>query len=137
MTASRPADAPRAKRRVLLVDDRRDAIFSLQMLLKLTGHEVAVASDGPQALSVAEEFGPDIVLCDISLGKGMSGLDVARALRGKPKFADLYLVAVSGHDDDDDRRAALQAGFDYHVSKPVGKERLEQLMGADPPRDSC
>jgi CheY-like chemotaxis protein len=136
MTVSRSADVSRAKRRVLLVDDRRDAIYSLQMLLKLTGHEVAVASDGPQALSVADEFGPDIVLCDISLGKGMSGLDVARALRGKPKFAELYLVAVSGHDDEDDRRAARQAGFDYHVTKPVGKEMLEQLMGTDPPKDA-
>jgi CheY-like chemotaxis protein len=115
-------------RRVLLVDDRRDAIFPLQMLLKLMKHEVATAATGKQALEVAAEFQPDTVLCDISLGIGMNGYDVARALREQPSHRDAYLVAVSGYDDEEDRRAARDAGFNFHVTKPVSKDQLDRLM---------
>jgi two-component system OmpR family response regulator len=119
-------------RRVLLVDDRRDAIFPLQMLLKLMKHEVATAANGKQALEVAVEFVPDTVLCDISLGLGMNGYEVAKALREQPQFRDAYLVAVSGYDDEDDRQAAREAGFDFHVTKPVSKDTLDRLMGERP-----
>jgi CheY-like chemotaxis protein len=120
---------------VLLVDDRRDAIFPLQMLLKLMKHEVATAINGNQALEVAGEFHPDTVLCDISLGVGMNGYDVARALRQRPEMGAAYLVAVSGYDDEDDRRAAREAGFDFHVTKPVSKDLLDKLMAERPKFD--
>lgn len=123
---------PGQSRRVLLVDDRRDAIFPLQMLLKLMKHEVAIAANGTQALEVASEFLPDTVLCDISLGLGMSGYDVARAMRQQPPLSEAYLVAVSGYDDEDDRRAAREAGFDFHVTKPVSKDLLDKLMAEQP-----
>lgn len=114
------------------MDDRRDAIFPLQMLLKLMKHEVATAANGKQALDVAAEFQPDTVLCDISLGLGMNGYDVARAIREQPQFSDAYLVAVSGYDDEDDRREARAAGFDFHVTKPVSKDLLDKLMADRP-----
>ena len=123
---------PGPSRRVLLVDDRRDAIFPLQMLLKLMKHEVATAATGKQALEVAAEFVPDTVLCDISLGLGMNGYEVARALRDLPAFSTAYLVAVSGYDDEDDRRAAREAGFNFHVTKPVSKDLLDRLMADRP-----
>ncbi len=123
---------PGPSRRVLLVDDRRDAIFPLQMLLKLMKHEVATAANGMQALEVASQFQPDTVLCDISLGLGMNGYEVARAMRERPATSDAYLVAVSGYDDEDDRRAAREAGFDFHVTKPVSKDLLDRLMAERP-----
>jgi CheY-like chemotaxis protein len=127
---------PGPSRRVLLIDDRRDAIFPLQMLLKLMKHEVAIAANGTQALEVATEFQPDTVLCDISLGLGMNGYEVAKALRERPAHQGAYLVAVSGYDDIDDRRAARDAGFDFHVTKPVGKDLLDKLMADQPKFDA-
>jgi len=102
------------------------------MLLKLMKHEVASAASGKQALEVAAEFLPDTVLCDISLGLGMNGYDVAKAMREQPQFSDAYLVAVSGYDDEDDRRAAREAGFNFHVTKPVSKDLLDRLMAERP-----
>ena len=135
MSGADSVNSPAASRRVLLVDDRRDAVFPLQMLLKLMKHEVVTAANGQQALEVADDFRPDTVLCDISLGLGMNGYDVAKAMRERPHLADVYLVAVSGYDDVDDRRAARDAGFDFHVAKPVSKDLLDQLMGQRPKFD--
>jgi CheY-like chemotaxis protein len=125
-------DSP-APSRVLVVEDNIDAAQSLRMLLKMGGHEVAVAHDGPTALETAGSFRPELVLCDLGLPGGMSGYDVARALRQSPETAATSLIALSGYGRDEDRRRSHEAGFDLHLTKPVDFARLRQIL-ASPPR---
>jgi CheY-like chemotaxis protein len=115
-------------RRVLLIDDRRDALLPLNRMLTMAGHEVDVAMDGPSGVAKAKEFRPDVVLCDIGLPGEMNGFGVSRALRLMPEFASTYLVAVTGYGREEDRRLAKEAGFDYHVTKPVGTQQVAELM---------
>ncbi len=125
-----PADElPRSVRRILLVDDNSDAAESFAMLLRMSGHEVFLAHDGPGALEAADEHRPEVVVLDIGL-PGLSGYEVARRLRERPEFHDTILIAMTGYGQDDDRRQAREAGFDYHVTKPVGADQLEQLFEA-------
>jgi PAS domain S-box-containing protein len=119
--------------RVLIVEDNIDAAESLRMLLKLSGHEVAVTHDGPAALETAGSFRPELVLCDLGLPGGMSGYDVARVLRQKTETAATPLIALSGYGREEDRRRAREAGFDIHLTKPVDFARLREIL-ATPPR---
>ncbi|UEP33003.1 CheR family methyltransferase [Burkholderia sp. B21-007] len=118
---------PAAPRRILVVDDNTDAGESTAMLLKLNGHEVKVARDGPSALLLAVDFHPDVVLLDIGL-PGMDGYEVARRLRVMPGFADTLLVALSGYGGEKDFHRAKQAGFDQHLVKPADIARLNDLL---------
>ena len=117
-------------RRVLIIDDRRDAILPLQKMLQMDGHEVVSALDGPAGLAKAVEFLPEVVLCDIGLVGEMNGYGVSQALRAMPTLAisSAYLVAVTGYGHEEARRMAREAGFDFHVTKPVGSEQLRDLM---------
>src|SRR4051812_43202815 len=83
--------------RVLVIEDHPDAAESLRLLLELAGHEVRVARTGPAGVAAARGFQPDVVLCDLGLPGGMSGYEVARALRADPDVAGARLVAVSGY----------------------------------------
>jgi len=114
--------------RVLVVEDNRDAAESLQMLLELFGHGVRVAHDGPAALDAARAEAPDIVLMDIGL-PGMSGYEVVRHLREQPGMEGATLVALSGYGRDEDKEAALAAGFHLHLTKPIDPDRLQALLG--------
>jgi CheY-like chemotaxis protein len=125
------ADAPALPaaaggRRVLVVDDNRDAAESLAQLVALLGHEVEVAYDGPTAIARARERRPHVVLCDLGL-PGMTGHDVARALRDLHEQG-VRLVALSGYGQPEDVRGAIEAGFDRHVTKPADPRVLEQLL---------
>jgi CheY-like chemotaxis protein len=93
------------------------------MLLELCGHEVGVAYTGPDGVEAAARLRPDVVVCDIGL-PGMDGYEVATALRGREETARAKLIAVTGYGRDEDRRRALEAGFDRHLTKPVDPERL-------------
>lgn len=103
--------------RVLVVDDNADSAESLAVLLRLLGHEVQTAGDGPGALAVLRGFPADLLLCDIGL-PGMSGYEVAQQVRADPSPYKPILVAVTGYGSDEDRRRALEAGFQEHVVKP-------------------
>lgn len=126
--AAAPSRAARP-RRVLVVEDNADAAETLRDLLKLSGHAVDVAYDGGEALGRAVAFDPEVVLCDIGL-PGMTGYDVARALRSAPGGAARLLVALTGYGLDEDRRRAMEAGFDAHLVKPVRPEQLDQLLAS-------
>lgn len=128
-TAKQPAAAKNY--RVLLIDDRRDSILPLQKMLKLLGQKVETAIDGKSALEKARQFQPEIVLCDIGL-PDMNGYEVARAMRSDPILNSAYLVAVTGYGKEEDRRQAVQSGFDYHITKPVAKDQLEKLLATFP-----
>jgi PAS domain S-box-containing protein len=121
------AVASMAGRRVLVVDDSKDAADSLADILRMLGHEVDVAYDGPTALSMVDAGAPNVVLCDIGL-PGMSGYEVAKALRVKGHRA-LRLVALSGYAQSEDVKRATAAGFDAHVAKPPNLEELVRLLG--------
>jgi CheY-like chemotaxis protein len=122
------AVSPRAGHRVLVVEDSEDAAESLGLALQIAGHEVALASSGPQGLETANRFRPDVVLSDIGLGAGMSGYDLARAMRASPDLRGVRLVAVTGYGQEEDRRRALEAGFDAHLVKPFEVEALCRLI---------
>ncbi len=131
--AASPAPVRSAVRKVLIIEDNDDSAASLQILLELGGHEVATAPDGRTGLARCAEFEPDVVLCDIGL-PDMSGYDVARALRGDPRCATL-LVALTGFGLEEDRRAASDAGFDAHLTKPANLDALHQLLFRCPDRE--
>jgi len=114
-------------RRVLLVDDNADAAESLSAALRLDGHTVALAHDGPQALALARLFHPQLVLLDIGL-PGLNGYEVARRLRAAPGGEALRLVAITGWGQDADRERARAAGFDLHLTKPVDQQRLRASL---------
>jgi two-component system CheB/CheR fusion protein len=114
-------------RRVLVVDDNVDAAESAAVLLRLMGHEVETAHDGHSALQAVCTFRPEVVMLDIGL-PGMSGYEVAKALRSQPQHASLMLVAVTGYGQEEDRRQSQEAGFDRHLVKPVDVAVLEALF---------
>jgi PAS domain S-box-containing protein len=119
--------APR--RRILAVDDNVDAADSLAVLLRLEGHDVRVAHDGPAALAAVEAEPPDLVFLDIGMPV-MNGYDVARRLRQRPGLESLVLVAMTGWGQDEDRRRSQEAGFDHHLVKPVEPEALHRLLAS-------
>jgi PAS domain S-box-containing protein len=120
-----------ATRRVLVVDDNADAVASLALLLRLAGHEVRTAGDGPAALELAPRFRPEAVLLDIGL-PGMDGYEVARRLRALPELKDVLLMALTGYGQEEDRRRAREAGFDHYLTKPVEPAALQRLLGGAP-----
>lgn len=114
--------------RILVVEDNRDAADSLQVLLTLLGHEVRVAYTGPEGISAAIAWAPEVILSDIGL-PGLDGYGVASELRRNPATANARLIAITGYGSEEDRRRALQSGFDYHLTKPADPAELERLLG--------
>jgi CheY-like chemotaxis protein len=111
---------------ILVVDDWPTTAESLALLLRLYGYQVTVALDGWTALCLAQADHPDVVLCDLNM-PGMDGYEVARRLRRS--FQDkVLLVAITAQGFEEDRWRCLQAGFDYHFTKPADPEQLEQLL---------
>jgi PAS domain S-box-containing protein len=120
-----------APRRILVVDDSADAADSLAMMLRLDGHDVRVAHDGPRSLELAAADPPDVALLDIGM-PGMDGYELARRFRADPALRDVLLVAVTGWGQEEDRRRTKEAGFDHHLVKPVETGVLETLLAAGP-----
>jgi CheY-like chemotaxis protein len=116
------ADGDGAARRILVVEDNADAREMLRIVLELAGHEVHEAVDGPSGLATALGLRPDIVLVDIGL-PGFDGLEMARRVRHEVGAA-IHLIALTGYGQPDDRRLALEAGFDAHLVKPVDPPAL-------------
>jgi CheY-like chemotaxis protein len=121
---------PQTRQRVLLVDDNSDSTEPLSLLLQSKGHDTRVAVAGLEAISIADEFQPHCVVLDLGL-PGMDGYEVARRLRERPYGLKLTLVALTGWAGKDVRVRAAEAGFDYHLVKPVNWEELEQIVTAE------
>jgi len=118
--------------RVLIVDDNHDAAESLAMLVELIGNEAQVAYDGASALALLDEFRPGLVLLDLTM-PGMSGFEVARAVRASAAHAGIRLVALSGRSADETRAETRAAGFDAQVVKPVDLPTLTALLAGSAP----
>jgi len=115
--------------RILVVDDNVDALESSAALLRIDGHDVQTARDGPTALRCAQEFSPDVVLLDIGLPE-MDGYEVARRLRLMPDQRDTLLIAHSGYGEEEHLQRATQAGFDHHLIKPADLSQLSALVAS-------
>jgi PAS domain S-box-containing protein len=127
-----PSPAARRERepcRVLVVDDNVISAQSLELLLRLEGHQVRIVHDGPEALAAASKHRFDVLLMDIGL-PGMSGYEVARRLRQQPETGNPLLVAVTGYAEDEARRLSRDAGFDHHLVKPVDPEEILALLAS-------
>ena len=126
-TVPGPAARPEPRRRVLVVEDNPDSATALSELLRLWGHEVRVAHDGPAGVAEARRFAPDLVLLDIGL-PGMDGYQVALALRGDPALAGARLVALTGYGQEQDHRRSREVGIDRHMTKPIDLAALRELL---------
>jgi CheY-like chemotaxis protein len=113
--------------RVLVVDDNEDSALSLAMLLELQGYAVTTSFRAADALERARERRPNVALLDIGL-PDMSGYELAARLRESLAPSPVTLVALTGWGQDEDRRAAEDAGFDHHFTKPVDPDALEHLL---------
>jgi PAS domain S-box-containing protein len=121
-----------AGRRILVVDDNRDAASSLALLLQMSGNTTCAAFDGQEAVEEAERFRPDVALLDIGLPR-LNGYEACRLIRAQPWGRDMVIVAMTGWGQDEDRRRSQEAGFDHHMVKPVDYATLLKLLAAVSP----
>jgi len=133
--AAEPPRRATGPQHILLVEDNEDARTMLAELLRLGGHEVTEAGSGRAGLEQLRHRPPALALVDIGL-PDMTGYEVARAARATPDGRDVFLVALTGYGQAEDRRRALEAGFDDHVVKPVDEKQLLRLLAhaAEPRR---
>jgi two-component system, chemotaxis family, CheB/CheR fusion protein len=118
---------PDPRRRILVVDDHEDSVTMLAALLRSKGYEVATARNGTGALEIATKFLPEIIILDIGL-PGIDGYEVARRFRNLPLTARTLIIALSGYGTRQDQARTHEAGFDYHLIKPVAPEELFHLL---------
>lgn len=119
--------------RILVADGNEDAAGSLAMMLKIMGNEVRTSHDGLECLGVTEAFRPDLIRLDIVMPR-LNGFDACRRIREQPWGRGIYIVALNGWGQEDDKRRSLEAGFDHDPVKPVEPAALETLLGSIPLR---
>jgi CheY-like chemotaxis protein len=115
--------------KVLVVDDNPIIADTLGMMLEDIGHEFEAVHDGRDALSAAKDYRPDVILLDIGL-PGMNGYEVCRALRGDVLFHDTPIIAQTGWGQERDKELATEAGFSFHLTKPVPLEQLQKVFAS-------
>ena len=111
----------------LVVEDFEDSRFMMRRLLEMAGYSVVEASDGEQAVRIAEEARPVLILMDLSLPK-LDGLAATRQIRQKKGLKRVPIVAVSAHDSPESRSEALAAGCNEYVTKPIDFDHLNELL---------
>jgi CheY-like chemotaxis protein len=115
------------RRHVLVADDHTDSRESLAALLRLSGHAVHVASDGKEAIEVAEEFHPDVIFLDINMPK-VNGYQVCERLRETEWAEKVPIYALTSYDTAEDVKRSKAAGFDAHLTKPLDPDALPRLV---------
>jgi CheY-like chemotaxis protein len=129
---SQPASAaPGTPLRILVVEDNVDGRETLAMMLRLSGHEVLEAESGPDGVALAGAENPDVAIVDIGL-PGFDGYEVARRIRASAAGASIRLVALTGYGQEDDRRQATAAGFDWFLVKPADIAALLAILAQLP-----
>jgi CheY-like chemotaxis protein len=129
-TAANVTSAPR-RFRILVVDDNHDSALSLAMMLSIMGHETRTAHDGETAVDTAEQFLPEVVLLDIGLPK-LNGYEVAQRIRDHAWGRAMFLIAVTGWGQEEDRQRSSEVGLNVHMVKPVEPAALEKLLAGLP-----
>jgi len=122
-----PAEKPPRPLRVLVIDDNPIIADTMGMLLEDIGHEFEAVHDGREALDAARSYLPDAILLDIGL-PGMDGYEVCRAFRRDMLFEDTIIIAQTGWGQDKDKQLAKEAGFDFHLTKPVPLSDLQTIL---------
>src|SRR6185369_6208854 len=122
-----PADSSGSQRRILVVDDNCDSASSMAMMLELLGNEVRTAHNGLEAVDLAEEFRPQVVLMDIGMPQ-LNGYEATRRIRDQPWGRDMTIIALTGWGQETDRALSKEAGCDGHLVKPVNLTDLEKLL---------
>jgi len=117
----------REKKLFLVVEDFEDSRFMMRRLLEMAGYSVVEASDGEQAVKMAVESKPTLILMDLSLPK-LDGLAATRQIRQKRGFKQIPIVAVSAHDSPQSRTEALEAGCNEYVTKPIDFDGLNEIL---------
>jgi two-component system, cell cycle response regulator DivK len=117
----------RANKLFLVVEDFEDSRFMMRRLLEMAGYSVLEASDGEQAVRMAVEARPVLILMDLSLPK-LDGLSATRQIRQKKGLKSIPIVAVSAHDSPESRTEALAAGCDEYITKPIDFDHLNALL---------
>jgi CheY-like chemotaxis protein len=123
----RSGAAPQQRRRVLIADDNVDAADTLSMMLQLKGHDVRVVHEGQQAVRVAAEFQPHVVLLDIGMPE-LDGYEACQKIREQHSTTRPVIVAVTGWGHDQDKQRSQEAGFDAHLTKPIEPGALERFL---------
>ena len=113
--------------RILIVDDNEDAATSLSMLIERRHHLTRVSHDGVEAVRIAAEFRPDIAFLDIGLPR-LNGYEVGRSIRSQAWGRAVFLIALTGWGQDEDKRLATESGFDLHLVKPIDPSSLDDLI---------
>ena len=116
-----------SKKLVLVVEDFEDNRFMMRRLLEMAGYEVLEATDGEQALAMAQRARPALILMDLSLPR-LDGLAATRGIRQHPELSEVPIVAVSAHDSADFHAEALAAGCNDYVAKPIDFDQLDALL---------
>jgi CheY-like chemotaxis protein len=116
---------------VLVVDDNFDAAQTLAVLLRVNGHQVQVAHDGPTAVEAARVYRPNLILLDIGL-PGMNGFEVAKKVRNELDLGNVVLVAMTGYGQDADKQRSQESGFDFHLVKPTNFSAVKQILASVP-----
>jgi signal transduction histidine kinase/ActR/RegA family two-component response regulator len=122
---------PLPARRILVVDDMRDAGYVLGKLLEALGQQVHTLQHSRAALEHARRERPEVIISDIGM-PDMDGYELARRMRREPGLQGVVLVALTGYGREGDRRQVEEAGFDYHLVKPASIEALQELLGSLP-----
>ena len=117
-----------ARLKVLVADDNRDAADSLAMVLEMSGYQVLVAYTGAEALQLARQSQPSVVILDIGM-PDITGYEVARGIR-RESWGSNILIAVTGWGQQEDKERARAAGFDHHLTKPVDPDEMENVLQA-------
>ena len=125
--AERWPDSAGSKRRILVVDDNQDSATSMAMMLQLLGNEIRTAQDGLEAVELAEQFRPQVVLMDIGM-PNLNGYEATRRIREQPWGRDMAVIALTGWGQEMDRAKSKEAGCDGHLVKPINLPDLEKLL---------
>lgn len=118
---------PKSSLRILVVDDGKNAADILAMFFEMEGHVVQVAYDGLMAVDLAQRFRPQLIVMDIGMPE-MDGLEASRRIRRQPEGKEIVIIALSGLDQDDDKRSCAEAGINHHMAKPVRPDDLRAVI---------
>lgn len=124
----RHAGSSTGRRRILVVEDNAAAAATLVMILKFWDYDVRVAHDGEEAIALANDYQPHIVLLDMGLPK-LDGYQVAGQLRRQPELTNTLIIAITGYGQAEDRRRSREVGVNHHLVKPIDMEELQKLLG--------
>jgi len=114
--------------RIMIVEDNEALAQTTGWLVEMLGYDYKLASNGQQAIDMAKEYHPDVMMLDIGL-PGMSGYDLCRALKPMPELVNTVFIAQTGWGESEHRRLTREAGFDHHLVKPLYLEALQSLLG--------